>query len=274
MVSIMTRPIFYVSDSTAMTAKGLGKSLLSQFDNLLVMEYLRPFIDSKDKVLELVNEINAKSFYFRHSPVVFASIMDEDLIKLLSSSINNVINIIEPFTKTLEAIINERSSKAVGRAHQVSDLDRYKRRLEAIDFSLATDDGLRRQDYDKADIIILGVSRSGKTPTALYLALNFNLKVANYPFTTDDLPKFFLTNEHKKNRHKLIGLMISEERLLTIRRERYEKSTYANPVWIHKEVFALMELYKNEQITFIDSTTRSVEEIAALILRIYELNSQ
>lgn len=268
----MTRPIFYVSDSTAMTAKGLGKSLLAQFDNLLITEYLRPFIDSKEKVIELIEEIKHKNSQFRHQAVIFASIMDEDLINLLSSSLANVINIIAPFNKTLETIIKERPSKAIGRAHQLLDIAIYKKRLEAIDFTLATDDGLRKQDYDEADIILLGISRSGKTPTALYLALNFNLKVANYPFTPDDLPQFHLIDEHKHNRHKLIGLMIAEERLLIIRKERYQKHSYADRSLIREEIKALKELYDREALPWLDTTTRSVEEIAALILKIYKIN--
>ena len=263
----MTRPIFYVSDSTAMTAKGLGKSLLSQFDNLLIIEHLRPYVDSEQKVQELIREIKSLQVKFRYPPIIFASIMDDTLMHVLSSGIDGVIDILEPFVKNLELLIAEKPSKAVGRAHHAGDSDAYKKRILAIDFTLACDDGLRLSSYDDADIILLGVSRSGKTPTALYLALNFGLKVANYPFVVDDLPHFSLNEVHKKNRHKLIGLMISQERLMTIRKERFAKGRYAHPEQIAEELSALRELYAKEHIRVVETSTRSVEEIAAKVMQ-------
>lgn len=270
----MTRPIFYVSDSTAMTAKGLGKSLLSQFENLLFTEYLRPFVDSEEKVLELITEINTLKNLYRRPPIIFASMMDGDLMHTLSSGIEGVIDIVAPFMGTLERMMEEKPSKAVGRAHHAGDTDVYKKRISAIDFTLATDDGLRLHDYDQADIILLGVSRSGKTPTALYLALNFGLKVANYPFTPDDLPQFSLHKAHQHNRPKLIGLMISLERLKSIRKERFAKGNYADTAQITTELDALKRLYEREQIPYVDTSTRSVEEIAALVVRLFYQNQK
>jgi [pyruvate, water dikinase]-phosphate phosphotransferase / [pyruvate, water dikinase] kinase len=265
----MTRAIFYVSDSTAMTAKGLGKSLLSQFENLLITEYLRPYVDSEEKILELIAEINTIKVAFRRPPIIFASMMDDSLMHTLSSKIDGVIDIFQPFVKTLERMIEEKPSKAVGRAHQTGNIDAYKKRIEAIDFTLATDDGLRVHDYHNADIILLGVSRSGKTPTALYLALNFGLKVANYPFTPDDLPRFTLREAHLQNRRKLLGLMISHERLENIRKERFAVGSYADPGVISRELAALKDLYEREKIPYVDTSTRSVEEIAASVVRLF-----
>lgn len=262
----MPRSVFYVSDSTAMTAKGLGKSLLSQFENVLFSEHLRPYIDSRSKVMELIAELKDNRAREQNAPIIFASMMDESLMELLSSQVDGVIDIFQPFLATLERLMAEKSSKAVGRAHHGGDDAAYKHRIRAIDFTLATDDGLRLNDYDEADVILLGVSRSGKTPTALYLALNFGLKVANYPFTAEDLPRFLLNPAQTRNRHKLMGLLISLERLTAIRKERRPNGIYADPAHVRMELDALKELFEREKIPCVDTTTRSVEEIAASIL--------
>lgn len=264
----MNRFVFYISDNTAMTAKALGQSLISQFDNIIPDEKLRPYVNSEAKVLLLVEELKRAREKYNNTPIVFASMMDENLMHLLLFKAEGVIDILNPFMKQLESIIAEKSSKTVGRAHRAKDVQSYKKRIDAIDFTLATDDGLKTCDYDYADMVLLGVSRLGKTPTSLYLALNFGFKVANYPFTADDLPEFFLNPYLARNHHKLVGLMISPERLLSIRKERRAQSSYADPEQIELELTALKKLYERERIPFIDTSTRSVEEIAASIMSI------
>jgi [pyruvate, water dikinase]-phosphate phosphotransferase / [pyruvate, water dikinase] kinase len=262
----MTRSIFYVSDSTAMTAKGLGSSLLSQFDNISFIEFLRPYVDTEIKVIDLINELKNVHLHNGQMPIIFASMMDDSLMQLLCSKVDGVIDIFQPFMTTLEQIFKEKSSKAVGMAHNAHNTDAYRRRIEAIDFTLATDDGLKMNDYHQADLILLGVSRTGKTPTALYLALNFGLKVANYPFTADDLPRFSLNNIQQQNHQKLVGLMISAERLSNIRKERRASGRYSDHLQIMLELNSLKDLFLQENIPFVDTTTRSVEEIAASIM--------
>lgn len=267
----MIRSVFYVSDSTAMTAKGLGKSLLSQFEKVSFVEHLRPYIDTEHKISELVRELKNAQIVDGSLPIVFASMMDEVLMQKLSSEVEGVIDIFQPFMATLERMVEEKSSKAVGRAHKAGDTDAYKQRIQAIDFTLATDDGLKTTDYDQADLILLGVSRTGKTPTALYLALNFGLRVANYPFTADDLPRFELNIAQQKNHAKLMGLMISPERLTSIRRERRAEGNYADHLQVSLELDALDDLFWREKIPFVDTTTRSVEEIAASIVSMFQI---
>lgn len=261
----MTHAVFFVSDSTAMTAKGLGKSLLSQFEGPF-KEHLRPYINTAERIINLLEEIHRNHQSEQKIPIVFASIVDERLMQKLSDSFPQVIDIFGPFMARLELLLNSKSSKEVGQAHRLGNESVYQKRVVAIEYTLATDDGLKINFYDGADIILLGVSRCGKTPTALYLALNFGLKVANYPFTADDLPKFSLLDAHKKNREKLIGLSISTERLASIRHERRANTSYAAPSTIQAELDALGLLYEEECIPFIDTTTRSVEEIAASIV--------
>lgn len=266
----MPRSVFFVSDSTAMTAKGLGRSLLSQFATPF-KEHLRPYINTEERIAILINDIEKSFIEDQEIPIVFASIMDDHLMYRLSSHFSHVIDIFRPFMHSLEVLMQAKSSKEVGQAHKVSNELAYQKRITAIDFTLATDDGLKTCDYDHADIILLGVSRSGKTPTALYLALNFGLKVANYPFTADDLPQFSLIKDHIVNRHKLIGLSISEERLFSIRKERRAEGGYSNKANIYQELTALHNLFQQEKIPFIDTTTRSVEEIAASIVSMMPL---
>jgi regulator of PEP synthase PpsR (kinase-PPPase family) len=263
------RSVFYVSDSTAITAKGLGKGLLSQFENTTVTEHLRPYIDSKEKVTELLIELNQAKTFDSRPPIIFASIMDESLMHFLSSQIEGVIDIFQPFIAPLESLLQKKPSKAVGRAHRAGDDDAYKKRIQAIDFTLATDDGLKTESYGQADLILLGVSRTGKTPTALFLALNFGLKVSNYPFTADDLPTFALIPSLKANRQKLIGLIISPDRLHNIRKERLSGSNYADMAQIARELTALKALYNKENIPYVDTSTRSVEEIVASVMNLF-----
>ncbi|MCA9508335.1 MAG: pyruvate, phosphate dikinase/phosphoenolpyruvate synthase regulator [Myxococcales bacterium] len=265
----MTRCVFFVSDSTAITSKGLGTSLLSQFD-INFKEHLRPYINTKNKIFELLNDIKRAHQESGEPPIVFASMMDDELMQQLSAGFSGVIDIFRPFMPKLELLIDKKSSKQVGQAHKVGNEHLYQKRVAAIDFSLATDDGLKTKDYNQADLILLGVSRSGKTPTALYLALNFGLKVANYPFTSEDFPVFSLSKDHLNNKKKLVGLIIRPQRLLNIRRSRYSIGNYADPQIIEKELNALKSLFEKESIPFVDTTTRSVEEIAARIMAILQ----
>lgn len=258
--------IFYVSDNTALTAKSLGKSLLSQFENVYFMEHLRPFINTQKKVIELCQEIKEIQKQDEQEPVIFASVLNPQLMGMLRAKFVNIIDIIRPFIPSLEKLMGEKSSQRAGLAHKMINVREYDERIMAIDFTLSTDDGLKVSDYDEADIILLGVSRSGKTPTALYLALNFGLKVANYPFTSEDLPEFTLTLEQKKNHHKLFGLLISVERLTSIRKERRAAGNYSNVEQVSKELLALKDLFAREKIPFVDTTNRSVEEIASFIV--------
>lgn len=258
--------IFYVSDNTALTAKTLGKSLLSQFENIYFMEYLRPFINTQKKVIQLCDEISSLSKKDEQAPIIFVSLVNQKIKETLLENFPNVIDILSPFVAKLEFLINKKSSKRAGQSYKMKNVQKYDERIMAIDFTLETDDGLKTNDYDAADIILLGVSRCGKTPTALYLALNFGLKVANYPFTAEDLPEFKLNLEQKRNHHKLFGLLISEERLASIRKERRSVGNYANIDYIKKELQALKDLLVREKIPFVDTTNRSVEEIATFIV--------
>lgn len=258
--------IFYVSDSTALTAKSLGKSLISQFENIYFMEYLKPYINTQKKVLDLCQEINQLQEKDGKNAIVFASMMDSKLIELMQSKLTGIVDILNPFIPVLEKMISEKSSRRVGQAHKMNNHKEYEKRIASIDFTLSTDDGLNLRYYDDADIILLGISRTGKTPTALYLALNFGLKVANYPFTSEDFPHFRLKEEHKRNKNKLFGLSISPERLASIRKERNISGSYAQADHIEQELLALKDLFVKEKIPYVDTTNRSVEEIAAFIM--------
>lgn len=257
--------VFYLSDSTALTAKVLGKSLLSLFDKIKFVEFWRPFINSKQKLLEVIKEIYFIKNHYNQEPIIFVSMIDEDLSNILYKEFPHIIDILRPFVPKLEKSLRKESIKQVGLAHRQNDQGEYDKRIMAIDFALACDDGLKTDWYDKADLILLGLSRSGKTPTSIFLALQFGLNVANYPFTSEDLPKFYLSEVLLKNRLKLFGLIINDLRLCSIRKERRPSGQYADIKHIKKELKALEDLYIKEKIPFLDTTNKSVEEIASSI---------
>jgi regulator of PEP synthase PpsR (kinase-PPPase family) len=140
-------------------------------------------------------------------------------------------------------------------------------RIDAVNFALDNDDGSKIKHYDKADIILVGVSRSGKTPTCLYLALQFGIKAANYPLTEEDLQNFSLPDVLKPHKHKIFGLTIDPERLAAIRNERKANSRYASLAQCYYETEEVEHLYQQEQISFLSTTDLSVEEISTKIMQ-------
>lgn len=259
------RAVFYLSDGTALTVKSLGKSLLSLFSDIKTVEFWRPFINTKPKIIAMIEEINLIRSHYQEEPIIFVSIVNEQILNILLSSFPKAIDILSPFIFKLENELQLSSSKLAGQAHKPKNKE-YEDRIMAMDFTLSCDDGLKCELYTEADIILLGLSRSGKTPTSIYLAMQFDLKVANFPFVKEDLPVFSLNDQLKKNRQKLFGLNIQKDRLLAIRSQRRALGTYANPGNIQEELNALELLYKKEKIPYLDTTYLSVEEIASSIM--------
>ncbi|EEX94321.1 hypothetical protein VIA_001479 [Vibrio orientalis CIP 102891 = ATCC 33934] len=152
-------------------------------------------------------------------------------------------------------------SRSVGR-----DSDKYFDRIAAIEYTLAHDDGITLKGLEEADIILLGVSRSGKTPTSLYMAMQFGLRVVNYPFIDDDLARMKLLPEFEIHRHKLFGLTINPERLTEIRENRLAGSDYASNEQCLHELQTVEALFRREAIPYINTSSLSVEEISTRVL--------
>jgi hypothetical protein len=259
------RTVFYISDRTAITAETLGHSLLAQFEDMDITQVTFPFIDTVDKVKDVLKNINQVSKNGAR-PIVFSTLIKSELREIIMTADAVVIDLFDTFIKPLEVEFKTQSSQMMGQHPALlKDLDV---RIDAVNFAISNDDGISTKDYDKADVVLTGVSRAGKTPTCLYLGLQFGIYAANYPLTEDDLQI-----EYKKipgvlvpYRDKLFGLTINAERLQKIRSERRPNSRYASLHQCQQEVAMAEFLFVSKNIPFINITTMSVEEIAATIM--------
>lgn len=258
------RPVFFVSDHTGITAEIIGKSLLSQYpDEAFATESL-PFVDSQDKAENVATHIKKAWHESSLRPLVFSSLTDPDARAAVNASEALVMDIYGHFLGMMTAEIGRPATPAKGKFHAIGDQDTYTSRIDALNFSLATDDGMALK-YDRADLILVGVSRSGKTPTSLYMAMQYGLCVANYPLTPEHFEKFDLPAALKPHLKKLRGLTLSPQRLSQIRSERRPNSEYASMETCKKELAAAETMMRSAGIPVLDSTNRSVEEIAALL---------
>lgn len=260
------RTVFFISDQTGVTAETLGHSLLTQFVNTDFRQVTVPFVDSEQKAHDLKRKIDAAAVGDETRPIVFSSLVHENLRVILQESAGLYLDIFDAFVGTLEAEFKTTASHEAGRAHGMSDTDTYMKRIEATNYALANDDGGMTRNYEQADVILLGVSRSGKTPTCLYLALQYGVYAANFPLTDDEFESGKLPEKLMSNRHKLYGLTINPKRLQQIRRERRSAGKYASAQQVNFELRAAAAIFKRFSIPYIDTTEFSIEEIASRIL--------
>ncbi len=261
------RTVFYLSDGTGITAETFGHSLLSQFENLRLREVRMPFIDSVEKAHEALQRIDQQAQTDARRPIVFSTLVDPDISSVLRQSRAMCIELFSTFVVPLEAELGVRSTGKIGRSHTVSDTGQYQRRIEAINFSLAHDDGQSNKGLENADVILVGVSRCGKTPTSLYLAMQHGIKAANYPLIPEDFDRGRLPEVLYRHRSKLFGLSIAPERLSEVRFERRPNSRYAALENCRAEVAAAETMMRREGIRWLSSTTKSIEEIATTVLQ-------
>ncbi len=262
----MKRKVLFISDRTGITAEMLGQSLLSQFDNADFDQESQPFIDSVEKATELKEQINSISQEQGCPVIVFDTIVTPEIRQIIRSSDALVLDLFDTFIGPLEKTLGLTSNFRVGKTHAIDEQGQYDARIEAINFSLNNDDGMATQNYQQAEIILIGVSRCGKTPTSLYMAMQFGILAANYPFIAQDMDNLQLPMELKKHRHKLFGLTISANRLHDIRTERRANSQYASLKQCQYELRAVENLYRKEKIPYLSTTSKSIEEIATKII--------
>ncbi len=258
--------VFFVSDRTGITVEALGSSLLTQFAEMDFLRLTLPFIDSVDKAREVVAQVNEAHRESGQRPLVFSSIVDDAVRTEINKADGLVLDVFERFIVPLENELGRKSMHAVGRSHSVSNAKDYNHRIEAINYTLSHDDGVTHRGLEEADIILVGVSRSGKTPTCLYMAMQFGIKAANYPLIPEDLEANRVPPSLLPLKQKVWGLSIAPERLHQIRSERRPDSRYAALENCRYEVSAAEKLMKQAQIPFLDSTTKSIEEIATHML--------
>ncbi|WP_286788196.1 MULTISPECIES: posphoenolpyruvate synthetase regulatory kinase/phosphorylase PpsR [unclassified Pseudomonas] len=262
----MKRTAFFISDGTGITAETLGQSLLAQFENISFTKLTRPYTDTVEKARAMVQQINNAAVSDGARPIIFDTIVNREIRAILDQSNGFMIDIFSTFLSPLEQELCAESSYSVGKSHSMMHNANYMQRIEAVNFALENDDGARTQHYDKADLILVGVSRCGKTPTCLYMALQFGIRAANYPLTEEDMERLQLPASLKTQKNKLFGLTIDPDRLSAIRHERRPNSRYASFAQCEFEVREVESLFRRENLPSINSTHFSVEEIAAKIL--------
>jgi regulator of PEP synthase PpsR (kinase-PPPase family) len=266
------RTVYFVSDGTGITAETLGHSVLTQFESFRYRRVRAPFVDSVDKARELVARINENAVLDGRRPIVFSTLVDPQANAELRRSRAMVLDLLDSFVVPLEQELGLQSTHTIGRSHTMGDTGSYHRRIEAINFALAHDDGQSTHGLQTADVILVGVSRSGKTPTSLYLAMQFGVKAANYPLIPEDFDRDELPSALPPHRRKLFGLSISPERLSEVRNERRPDSRYASLENCRLEVSAAERMMRREGIRWLSSTTKSIEEIAATIMNEHRLH--
>lgn len=260
------RTIFFVSDQTGVTAETMGHSLLTQFDSVTFRQVTLPFISTVEKAQEAVRRINATCEAEGLRPVVFSTLVQEEMRDIVKRANGLFLDFFAAFLEPLEQELNIRSSRTQGRAHGMQDIGAYTLRIDATNFALANDDGAVTRDYERADLVLVGVSRSGKTPTCLYMALQYGVFAANFPLADEEFESGQLPAPLMKHKNKLYGLTIAAERLQQIRSERRPNTRYSSASQVEFEVRSAEAMFRRFDIPFIDTTARSIEEIASRIL--------
>jgi [pyruvate, water dikinase]-phosphate phosphotransferase / [pyruvate, water dikinase] kinase len=264
---VSQRTVFFISDRTGITAEMLGNSLLTQFEDIQFRRVTIPFVDSAEKVQEAVKQVNAHAAEAVARPIVVSSIVDETMSETVRRETNALtLDLFQVFIQPLEAELGAKSSHTAGRSHGIANSHEYFARMEAINFAQAHDDGATTRDLAKAQVILVGVSRCGKTPTTLYLAMQFGIRAANFPLTPDDFADRKLPASVLRHRDRLFGLTILPERLREIREERRPGSKYASLENCRFEVREAEHLMQRERIVMLDTSSKSIEEIATTIL--------
>lgn len=265
------RTVFYVSDGTGITAETFGHSLLTQFDSLRLREVRLPFIDTVEKAEDALRRIAAQGAADGKRPIVFSTLVNARINGIMRQADAMFLDLFSTFVGPLEQEFGVPSTHTIGRSHTASNTEQYKRRIEAINYSLTHDDGQAHTDLANADVILVGVSRSGKTPTSLYLAMQHGIKAANYPLIPEDFDRGRMPEVLYRYRDKLFGLSIAPERLSEVRNERRPGSRYAAIESCRAEVNAAEAMMKREGIQCLSTTNKSIEEIAATILHALQL---
>ena len=265
------RTVFFVSDGTGITAETFGQSMLAQFEGLKVRRVRLPFVESAEQAADVVRRIAQQRRIDGHRPIVFSTLVSPEANAIVHQADALVLDLFLTFVAPLEQEFSLRSTHRIGQSHTVADTEQYDRRIDAINFSLAHDDGQSSVDLAQADVILVGVSRCGKTPTSLYLAMQHGVKAANCPLIPEDFERRRLPDALYGYKAKIFGLTIAPERLHAVRNERRPNSRYASLENCRYEVAEAESLMRREGIRWLSSTTKSIEEIATTILQ--EINA-
>ncbi len=258
------RSAFFVSDRTGLSAEVLGRSLLSQFEGIEFRRVTLRYIDTPEKARDAVVQINEAAHADGQRPLVLSTLTSPALRNIIGQADALMLDLFEMFITPLESELGVQSSHAIGRSHRAGAS--YTSRMDAVNFALDHDDGGISRNLERAEIVLVGVSRCGKTPTSLYLALQFGIYAANYPLVEEDFAKAELPAALLPMRKKLFGLTIRPERLQQIRAERSPDSRYSSLETCRREVQQAEGMMREYGIPSLETTTMSVEEIATTIV--------
>ncbi len=264
------RTVYFVSDGTGITAETFGNAILAQFD--LGTRHVRlPFVDDIDKADQAIAKINHTAQIEGRRPIVFTTIVDKEVLATFRDTCKGrLLDMFGMFVQPLEEEFGQKSLHRVGRFKDIRQSQSYQNRIEAINYSLAHDDGQSHKDLASAEVILVGVSRSGKTPTSLYLAMQHGIKAANYPLIPEDFERGQLPPALLPHLKKIFGLTIEAERLSQIRNERRPNSRYADLANCRHEVHEAERMMRLHGLPYLSTTSKSIEEIASTVLQLVE----
>lgn len=261
----MNHIAFFISDGTGITAESLGHSLLSRFSGLQVDQVTLPYVNNELRAKQAAQRINDSADKLGKPPLVIISIVDAELREIIRGSQGLVLDMFEAFLDPMENLFGRSADHSAGSAYGIAHTN-YHQRIQAVNYVLENDDGGNIKNYPMADVILVGLSRSGKTPTCLYLGMHFGIRAANYPFTEDDLDDSSLPKSLQAYRNKLFGLYIEPERLSSIREERYANSRYASLKQCDFETRQFKAILDRHKLPYLNSTHLSIEELSTRIM--------
>jgi len=267
-----SRAVFFVSNSTGITVETLGRSLLYQFSSTQFESHSLRFIDSAEKATEAVTLINSFAEKSGLRPIILSTLIDPELREILSGTKGLHLDVFNSFIAPIEEELHCEAQLGLGRVHGIGDDEYYSARIDAVNYSLKTDDGIGGKIYSESDVILTGASRTGKTPTSLYLAMHYGLKAANYPIVDEELDSLLLPKPLQKHKDKLFGLIVTPERLQNIRTKRRADSQYSTLSQCQYEIRQTESLFQQQNIPYFDVSSMSIEEVASYIMDLLKIS--
>ncbi|MFJ6653289.1 pyruvate, water dikinase regulatory protein [Microbacterium sp. NPDC091313] len=264
------RAVYFVSDSTGITAETLGSALLANFPGVGFRRHTVPFVDTVEGARAVVADIDRDRVSGR-APIVFATVKSPGVRQELARAGAVIVDLLAGHLTELEQALGTTASEQLGQYHGVGDMEHYFARMRAVEYAIEHDDGQSVRALDQADVVMIAPSRCGKTPTTMYLALQYGLRVANYPLTDDDFPTDGLPRAVAPYTHRCFGLTTTPLRLSQVRHERRPDSRYASLAQCTLELRRAEDLYRRNRVPFLNSATKSVEEMSAVILQSMKL---
>lgn len=259
-------PVFFLSDSTGISAETMGNALLLQFPDRRFERTTIPFITTPEQARDVVATLD-EAMAGPITPLVFTTAAEDAVRHELHRTTAPVIDFFDMHMNRVEEILHARGLRQPQRLHGVGDVKRYNNRMAAIEFTIEHDDGQSLRQLEKAEIILLAPSRCGKTPTSMYLAIQHGFFVANYPLVDEDLERDELPDAVRAFTDRCVGLTSNVDRLSRVRHERRPGSRYASVEQCRWELRRAADLYRSARLPTIDSSAKSVEEISAIIIQ-------